>query len=97
MDHSVPMLANFEALPEMLTAKDLEGLLQIEPQDDLCVRAEGTDPALADRIERPLLQAPGPALAGRAQLPAPTGEWQRRQAPMKDSAAGKTDTGSRHK
>ena len=30
MDHSAPMLANFEALPEMLTAKDLEGLLQIE-------------------------------------------------------------------
>jgi excisionase family DNA binding protein len=30
MDHSVPMLANFEALPEMLTAKDLEGLLQID-------------------------------------------------------------------
>ena len=24
MDHSVPMLANFEALPDMLTAKDLE-------------------------------------------------------------------------
>ena len=24
------MLANFEALPEMLTAKDLEGLLQID-------------------------------------------------------------------
>ena len=30
MDHSVPMLANFEALPEMLTAKDLEALLQID-------------------------------------------------------------------
>jgi excisionase family DNA binding protein len=30
MDHSAPMLANFEALPEMLTAKDLEGLLQID-------------------------------------------------------------------
>ena len=29
MDHSAPMLANFEALPEMLTAKDLEALLQI--------------------------------------------------------------------
>jgi hypothetical protein len=30
MDHSAPMLANFEALPEMLTAKDLEALLQID-------------------------------------------------------------------
>jgi predicted DNA-binding transcriptional regulator AlpA len=30
MDHSAPLLANFEALPEMLTAKDLEGLLQID-------------------------------------------------------------------
>jgi excisionase family DNA binding protein len=30
MYHSAPMLANFEALPEMLTAKDLEGLLQID-------------------------------------------------------------------
>jgi len=30
MDHSPPMLANFEVLPEMLTAKDLEGLLQID-------------------------------------------------------------------
>ncbi len=30
MDHSATMLANFEALPEMLTAKDLEGLLQID-------------------------------------------------------------------
>lgn len=30
MDHSVPMLANFEVLPDMLTAKDLEALLQID-------------------------------------------------------------------
>ena len=30
MDHSVPILANFDALPDMLTAKDLEGLLQID-------------------------------------------------------------------
>ena len=30
MGHSAPMLANFEALPEMLTAKDLEALLQID-------------------------------------------------------------------
>ncbi len=30
MDHSAPILANFEALPEMLTAKDLEALLQID-------------------------------------------------------------------
>jgi predicted site-specific integrase-resolvase len=30
MDHSAPLLANFEALPEMLAAKDLEGLLQID-------------------------------------------------------------------
>ncbi len=30
MDPSAPMLANFEALPEMLTAKDLEALLQID-------------------------------------------------------------------
>ena len=30
MDHSAPILANFEALPEMLTAKDVEALLQID-------------------------------------------------------------------
>jgi excisionase family DNA binding protein len=30
MDHSAPMLANFEALPDMLSAKDLEALLQID-------------------------------------------------------------------
>ncbi len=30
MDHSAPILANFEALPDMLTAKDLEALLQID-------------------------------------------------------------------
>ena len=30
MGHSAPMLANFEALPELLTAKDLEALLQID-------------------------------------------------------------------
>ncbi len=30
MDHSAPMLATFEALPDMLTAKDLEALLQID-------------------------------------------------------------------
>jgi excisionase family DNA binding protein len=30
MDHSAPMLANFEGLPEMLTARDLEALLQID-------------------------------------------------------------------
>ena len=28
--HNSPILANFEALPEMLTAKDLEALLQID-------------------------------------------------------------------
>jgi len=27
MTHSAPMLADFDALPEMLTAKDLEALL----------------------------------------------------------------------
>jgi excisionase family DNA binding protein len=30
MGHSAPILAGFEALPELLTAKDLEGLLQID-------------------------------------------------------------------
>ena len=30
MDHSAPMLASFEALPDMLTAKDLEAVLQID-------------------------------------------------------------------
>jgi excisionase family DNA binding protein len=30
MDHSAPILANFETLPDMLTAKDLEALLQID-------------------------------------------------------------------
>ena len=30
MDDSVPILANFEVLPDMLTAKDLEALLQID-------------------------------------------------------------------
>src|SRR6267143_5060015 len=30
MDYSAPMLASFEALPDMLTDKDLESLLQID-------------------------------------------------------------------
>ena len=30
MDHSAPMLASFEVLPDMLTAKDLEAVLQID-------------------------------------------------------------------
>jgi predicted DNA-binding transcriptional regulator AlpA len=30
MGHSAPMLADFEGLPEMLTARDLEALLQID-------------------------------------------------------------------
>jgi hypothetical protein len=30
MGHSAPILAGFESLPELLTAKDLEGLLQID-------------------------------------------------------------------
>ncbi len=30
MDHSAPILANFEALPDILTAKDLEKFLQID-------------------------------------------------------------------
>lgn len=30
MDDSVPILTNFEVLPDMLTAKDLELLLQID-------------------------------------------------------------------
>lgn len=29
MDHSAPMLANFEALPEILTAQELEKFLRI--------------------------------------------------------------------
>ena len=30
MDHSAPKLASFEALPDMLTAKDLEAVMQID-------------------------------------------------------------------
>jgi excisionase family DNA binding protein len=30
MDHSAPMLANFEALPEILTAQELEKFLRID-------------------------------------------------------------------
>jgi predicted DNA-binding transcriptional regulator AlpA len=30
MDHSTPILANAEALPEILTAKDLEAFLRID-------------------------------------------------------------------
>ena len=30
MDHSAPMLANFEALPEILTAEELEKFLRID-------------------------------------------------------------------
>jgi excisionase family DNA binding protein len=30
MDHSVPMLANFEALPEILTASELEKFIRID-------------------------------------------------------------------
>jgi excisionase family DNA binding protein len=30
MDHSAPMLANFEALPEILTASELEKFLRID-------------------------------------------------------------------
>jgi hypothetical protein len=30
MDHSAPIVADFDALPEMLTAKDIEALLQID-------------------------------------------------------------------
>ena len=73
MDHSVPILANFEALTEMLAAKDLEGLLQID-RKTIYVCTVRTHTVRTDRIECPLLQTPGPALAGRTQLPAPTGE-----------------------
>ncbi len=52
-------------------------------QDDLCARAARTDPICADRIEHPLLQSPGHALAGGAQLPAPAGAWKWCQAALK--------------
>jgi len=43
------MLANFEALPEMLTAKDLEGLLQIDSKTIYAYVQKGLIPHL--RIE----------------------------------------------
>jgi hypothetical protein len=64
------MLASFEVLPDMLTAKDLEAVLQIDRK---------TIYAYVQRGRIPYLQAPGDALAGRAQLPAPIGAWKGRQ------------------
>jgi hypothetical protein len=43
MDYSAPMLASFEALPDMLTAKDLEAVLQA-PDHALAGRALASSP-----------------------------------------------------
>ena len=64
------ILVDAEVLPDILTAKELEALI----------------PHMRIESKRPLLQAPGPAMAGRTQLPAPTGEWKGRA--NEESAAG---------
>ncbi len=84
MDHSAPILANFEALPDMLTAENLEALLQIDRKTIYAYVQKGLIPHSRIEIECPLLETPGPGVARRAQLPAPTGEWQGRKAPMTD-------------
>ncbi len=49
MDHSEPILAAFEVLPDMLTAKDLEALLQIDRKTIYAYVQRGLIPYL--RIE----------------------------------------------
>ena len=49
MGHSAPILANFEALPELLTAKDLESLLQIDRKTIYAYADKGLIPCI--RIE----------------------------------------------
>lgn len=49
MDDSGPILANFEVLPDMLTAKDLEALLQIDRKTIYAYVQRGLIPHL--RIE----------------------------------------------
>jgi urocanate hydratase len=41
MDYSAPMLASFEALPDMPTAKDLEAVLQIDPYARKRIKFQG--------------------------------------------------------
>ena len=43
MDHSAPMLASFEVLPDMLTAKDLEAVLQA-PDRALALEERSSQP-----------------------------------------------------
>ena len=56
MNHSAPMLASFGVLPDMLTAKDLEAVLQIDRQTIDAYVQRGRIPYV--RIERSLLQPP---------------------------------------
>jgi hypothetical protein len=48
MDHSAPILANFEALPEILTAAELEKFLRIDRKTIYSYTKARTHPVLAN-------------------------------------------------
>jgi excisionase family DNA binding protein len=90
-----PMLANFEVLPEMLTAKDLEGLLQIDRKTIYRYVQLGLIPYL--RMESNLRFSKRQVqrwLEERSFQPRPV-NGKGARLPMKESAAGSTRTGSR--
>ena len=58
MDHSAPMLANFEALPEILTAGELEKFLRIDVKTIYRYVQQGRIPYLRIESRCPLLETP---------------------------------------
>jgi len=73
---------NAEGLPDMLTAKDLEAVLQIDRKTIYAYVQRGPIPYVRIESNVRFSQAPGHALAGGAQLPAPPGSRKGCQAPM---------------
>jgi len=70
--HSAPMLLNADRLPEILTARELEGFIRIDVKT-IYAYVKGGDPLYADGVESPLLQAGDSCLARGAALPAIAG------------------------
>jgi hypothetical protein len=76
--HSAPILANAEALLEILTARELEAFLRIDVKTIYSYVQRGLIPHMRIESNVRFSETLGPTVAPGAHLRAPTSEWQGR-------------------
>src|SRR5712691_9452860 len=88
MDHSEPILASFEALPDMLTAKDLEAVLQIDRKTIYAYVQRGRIPYV--RIESNVRFSTRSCAGCKSAASSPDRCMERAPSANEESAAGMT-------